>query len=369
LASPELTPTFRDQVHDKAELAIMLGPSAIRSPRKRRRDLLRGAAFVALLLASAPAGATPGTHAPLVSTWDSTSSSVSGAFTSGFFGGGHLDFATYNSNFSSTSGNVSAQFGLHFVNYRPSTGGDSFNGSSGTAAFVYSAPVLGRWDSGLPKLGIGFYVGLAPTLLARGAPSGGPAIDGWIPLAGGVSMPSAPVEWLSLVPWVELSGGVSFDLGAAVVLPTMTNPMPSVGTTSNVTGAVDLRGGLKVDFHIGRRIDAGGSLMLANLGPGFTGTFVTFVGANINLHWDDVVPSVLPAKQRLETEKCEDILERMKECKASSPASSTSPSPEATPAPPPPKPPEPKPAEPKPAEPAPTPQDAPAPPAAPTPRT
>jgi hypothetical protein len=309
--------------------------------------LLGGASLVASLLWCAVAGATPGTNAPIVSTWDTASSSVVGAFTSAFFSGGHLDFVSYNANFSSTSSNISAQFGMHYVNYVPSENATVLDGFSGTAAFVYLAPVMPRWGSGLPKLAFGFYIGAAPTVLMS-LSGGGSTVTGtastdfWAPLSLGLALPSAPSEHFSLVPWIEGSVGITAGASgsasnltltsaqAASVLQsyqstgTLTIPSSLLPTTStSISAAADLRAGLLADIHIGRAIDLGATGMVGNLGSGFTGPFAVFLGGRLAWHWDDVVPAALTPKERLSWEHCEDIEEAMKQCgsaKASGPA-------------------------------------------------
>ena len=59
--------------------------------------IVRSLAF-GLLLAGG-AGAEAGTHAPVISTWDTRSSSLSLDFRPGFVSGGHFDVASYYANF------------------------------------------------------------------------------------------------------------------------------------------------------------------------------------------------------------------------------------------------------------------------------
>ena len=132
--------------------------------------------------------ATPGTHPTMVSTWDTTASSITGGFTGASFGsGGRMFVGSYASSFSSTSGNIGAQFGVHYINYAESSVAPVAHGGSGSAAFVFSAPLLGRHASGLPKVALGFYVGVAPTLLVSGERN-----YGWVPLTTGIAAPISP---------------------------------------------------------------------------------------------------------------------------------------------------------------------------------
>ena len=274
-----------------------------------------------LLLWSVESSAAPGTHAPIVSTWDTGASSVSASFNAGLFPGGHLYFGSYTSSFSSTSGKVSAQFGVHYVNYLQGAGLPAANGASGTAAFVFSAPVLGRYDRGLPRLALGFYVGLAPTLLVSGERN-----YLWIPLTTGLAAPFAPAPFVSVVPSFEVGGGATLDtvIRAPEFKPsdvaTAVGPDGTIRFTQadierlvaesvkyEVGAAVSLRGGVGVVFHLGERVDVGADVGLGNVGNLSSGALAVFMGGKLQLHWDSVVPAVLPAKTRLERESCEDV--------------------------------------------------------------
>ncbi len=300
-----------------------------RSSRGRAPRALLASVVCVAALASGRAQAMPGTHPPIVSTWDTTASSLHGGFTGGVFNGGHLHFGSYASSFSSTSGNISAQFGVHYANYREGAGLDVAHGGAGSAAFVYSAPLLQRHPTGLPRLALGFYLGLAPTLLV--------AIQrnyAWIPAAVGVGLPIAPTRFLSLVPWFELAGGVSID---TVIRPTAFTAADAAtyidankrtvnfsqadidklvrdAVQVDLSGAVSARGGLKITTHLARTVDLGLDLGLASQGKAFAGPPIFVVGGSLLLHWDAVVPAVLTARERLGNEKCEDVQERSREC-------------------------------------------------------
>ena len=81
--------------------------------------------FIVLLtsiLLSFNSFATPGTHGNTISTFDTTRSSVVMSYNHGFLlEGGYFNQAGYNANFTSSTGKLSAQFGLQFLNLRSHT--------------------------------------------------------------------------------------------------------------------------------------------------------------------------------------------------------------------------------------------------------
>ncbi|MBK8215762.1 MAG: hypothetical protein IPK71_18685 [Myxococcales bacterium] len=305
--------------------------------------------------------ATPGTHPTMVSTWDTTASSITGSFTGASFGsGGRMFVGSYASSFSSTSGNIGAQFGVHYINYAESSVAPVAHGGSGTAAFVFSAPLLGRHASGLPKVALGFYVGVAPTLLVSGERN-----YGWVPLTTGIAAPISPWPFLSVVPSLEAGMGITIDTivrapDFTTTAGTVVGPDGSIRFSQadidrlvadslryEVRGAATFRGGLGVAVHLGERVDMGADLALGNVGTLSEGSLGIFAGAKLQLHWDSVVPAALPARTRLERESCEDVEERFRTCPGFSrpvtpapasnptpaPASNPTPAPAATPAP------------------------------------
>ena len=89
-------------------------------PKKRGRTSVLGGvkvrpicgalvALISLLACSAPA--LPGTHAPPISTYDTRASSIVFAYRHGASAEGPFNSFSYNANFSSTIGKLSAQFG------------------------------------------------------------------------------------------------------------------------------------------------------------------------------------------------------------------------------------------------------------------
>lgn len=277
---------------------------------------------------STRAWATPGTHPSMVSTWDTTASSITGSFTGASFGsGGRMFVGSYASSFSSTSGNIGAQFGVHYINYAESSAAPIAHGGSGTAAFVFSAPLLGRHASGLPKVALGFYVGMAPTLLVSGERN-----YGWVPLTTGIAAPISPWPFLSIVPSVEAGMGITLDTivrapDFTTTAGTVVGPDGSIRFSQadidrlvadslryEIRAAATFRGGLGVAVHLGERIDLGADFGLGNVGTLSEGSLGVFAGAKLQLHWDSVVPAALPARTRLERESCEDVEERFRSC-------------------------------------------------------
>jgi hypothetical protein len=294
------------------------------------RSRLQLAAVVAASALSAPdLFALPGTHAPAVSTWDARASSVVPGFTLGSLTTGrHLDYASVNANFSSVSGKISAQFGLHYANLG---GGDAptLHGGSATAIAVYSLPLDARFDNGVPTVAFGFYFGIAPTVLISG-----PLDYMSVPLTLGLGVPISPVEWLTLTPWVEVAP--TFDLDASISpyraqLPSAASLVdPETGqvslTQEQVSQIVDSALRLNTAFHLSERggiqlaahFDDDFSLvvgfMVSRFGTGDSAATALSGSGGILWRWDEIVPSVLPAETRLLRESCEAIVERFQRC-------------------------------------------------------
>ncbi|MCU0654508.1 MAG: hypothetical protein MUF64_04215 [Polyangiaceae bacterium] len=284
-----------------------------------------------LLLTSSREGlARPGTHAPAISTWDTRASSVVPAFTLGSFPGGRLHFVSYGSNFSSTSGNLSAQFGLHYANFRMNSDTPTAHGLSGGAVALLSRPLAARYDNGVPRASLAFVLGGVPTVLI-----GGRYNFLSIPLVLGLGLPLSPSAAVTITPWAELSPGLNLD---TVINPYNYRPEVSpqqIVDAQNgqlkltqgdvekiVSDAVDfrasftagLRGGLTVALRLTDSVDLDARLMLSSMGPAFRGAFAVSGGGGLVFRWDDVVPAVLPPRKRLGAEACQDIVERYQAC-------------------------------------------------------
>lgn len=345
-----------------------------------------------LVMVSSGAFAKPGTHPIVVSTWDARASSVVVGYRHGFSKGGGFNDVSYNANFSSTSGVLSAQFGLHYESYSPNHTDPTAQGLAGTATAVFNLPLTSRFENGLAKVALDFYVGAAPTALISGELN---YLS--FPAVLGVGVSTSPIKYLTLTPWFELSPGVNLD---TEVKPYQLSQADVAGAFNPTTGQVNLtesqvenivsksvklktsvsagaRAGLDLALHVSDYVDFGGNLAVSSAGTAFKGPTVVYVGGAFVWRWDDIVPAVLPAEKRLLHENCDDIETRFRMCPNSerwTPPPVTAPATQAAPAPlapqplPPVKPVQPSPTSPPlppPANLAPPPPPPPAPPAAP----
>src|SRR6187399_1691686 len=136
--------------------------------------MIRGAAVRGLLGATilaftSEAWGLAGTHPIVVSSWDARASNVSLGYRHGFMKGGGVNDVAYNADFSSTSGVLSAQFGLHYVNFTPADGNPTAHGLAATATALFHLPLTKRYENGLPVAALVFLVGSAPTTLVSGS--------------------------------------------------------------------------------------------------------------------------------------------------------------------------------------------------------
>jgi hypothetical protein len=268
-----------------------------------------------------------GTHPIVVSSWDARASNVSLEYRHGFLKGGGFNDVAYNADFSATSGTLSAQFGLHYVNFTAAEGDPTAHGLAATATALFHIPLTQRMDNGLPTAALAFALGSAPTTLVSGSLN-----YVTIPLILGVGVPLSPAKVITFTPWFELSPSVNLD---TEIQPYKFNPADFAGTAGNgqVTISSDqvaqivsdsvkfktnvkagARGGLDIALHLSDAVDFAGGVALSSAGPAFAGSTVTYLGGGIVWRWDDIVAAVLPADRRLLHEKCDDIEERFKSC-------------------------------------------------------
>lgn len=244
---------------------------------------------------SPAAYARAGLSAPTVATFDTRASSIGVSWLEGLPATGHLRFASYWTNFSSTTGRLSSQFGLHYLGY--SNGQASGHGLAGSVTALYQFPLAGRQANGLPWVALAPYAGVSPSGLVT---SDFASLT--MPMHVGLGVPVNPLPWLTLTPWGELSWGGSLDLSvnrkkldeleASDEPPKNLNPGDFVRyEVSEVVGA---RFGLQVGFHIGQRVDVQLQAASSWLRDGAPGALVPVLGATLLWHWDDVVPAVLP---------------------------------------------------------------------------
>ncbi len=282
-----------------------------------------------LVVVSTGAFAKPGTHPIVVSTWDTRASSVVVGYRHGFSKGGGFNDVSYNANFSSTSGILSAQFGLQYESYSPNHTDPTAQGLAGTATAVFNLPLTSRLENGLAKVALNFYVGAAPTALISGELNylSFPAV-----LGAGVS--TTPIKYLTLTPWFELSPGVNLD---TEIKPYQLTPADVAGAINPMTGEVNLsqaqvtnivsksvnlkasvsagaRAGLDLALHVSDYVDFGADVVVSSVGTAFTGPTVVYVGGAFVWRWDDIVPAVLPAERRLLHENCDDVETRFRMC-------------------------------------------------------
>jgi hypothetical protein len=277
---------------------------------------------------SSAAFARSGTHPIVVSTWDARASSVTLGYRHGFMDGGGFNDLAYTANFSATSGLVSAQFGVHYVNFAQRNI-DTAHGLAATATAVFDLPLTRRNDEGLSLLALAPFIGAAPTGLVSG-----PYNYVSIPLVLGFGFPVTPAKFLTLTPWVELSPGVNFDPefkpyalspadAAKVINPTTGQVSLSQGDVQAlVSKSTDLktsvgagfRGGLNLALRISSAVDFAADFALSSAGTAFSGPRVTYVGGGFVWRWDDIVPAVLPPEKRLLHEDCDAIEARFRMC-------------------------------------------------------
>lgn len=285
------------------------------------------------------AHALPGTHAPAISTFDTRASSVVLSYRHGFSEAGPFNTFSYNANFTNTTGKLSAQFGLHYVNFKPQVNDERAHGvaASGVALFVF--PVSGRWDDGVPKAALSFYVGSVPTIFVSGERN-----YLTIPLTLGFGVPLSPHRAITFTPWFEVAPSANLDtvfkpadvqIGSNVTeqSPECKSTDPAVlanckvtlnqsaiedavkkGVTADLSFKVPLRAGLETGIHLGPSTDFNVYAALGSLGGGFSGYSVFSLGAGLVFRWDDIVPAVLPVERRLDREGCDAIEGRFRSC-------------------------------------------------------
>jgi hypothetical protein len=301
-------------------------PQLARSPHHGARWLIPTVVFALASSSVAPAAARPGTHPIVVSTWDSRASSVLLQYRHGMLDDGSFNTVTYEANFSSTSGKLSSQFGLHYLNF--SEGDETTaHGLSATATALFNLPVASRFDNGLARAAIAFYVGSAPTALVSGQRN---YLS--IPIVLGVGVPISPARPISITPWFEFSPGANLDTVIHEFELSNVNPDDYVtpdgielteedveqvlrdSVELDVSASVGARAGLDLALHASDAFDLTASASISSVGTAFSGARVIYLGGGFVWRWDDIVPAVLPADKRLLYESCDAIEERFRAC-------------------------------------------------------
>lgn len=275
------------------------------------------------------AAATAGTHAASVSTYDTRASSIVFGYRHGFSDAGSFNTFSYNANFTSTTGRLSAQFGIHYVNFKEQDADARAHGVAGSGVAVLVFPVAGRYDNGVPKVGLALHLGGVPTAFISGERN-----FLTLPFVLGFGVPLSPAPFLTFTPWYELALSTNLDTvvrpqdvkvdstyvmidpetQTATLKPNAVEDALSKGVEIDVGVSVPMRVGLEAAFHLGKTLDLNLYGMLSTLGGAFSGENVKTIGGALVIRWDDIVPTVLP-KQEIETsESCEATERRFRAC-------------------------------------------------------
>jgi hypothetical protein len=277
---------------------------------------------VALTLAAGDAIGRPNTHAPAISTWDPRASSVVVGLGRAVSGDGGFTHASYNANFSSSSGVLSAQFGAHYVTYKDTDDGPTARGFSAGGVALFTLPLSDRFDNGVPGSAFAFYLGVVPTALFSGQLN---FIS--VPLVLGVGLPFSPSRSVTFRPWVELSPGLNFDTRIQEVSTdaAIESAMDGTLTREEVEELVEQglritrettvgkRAGLSFAVHLGERVDVD-----MNLSIGAGHASAVGLGAALVFRWDALVPGVISDERRLERADCAAVESRFRACPAAS---------------------------------------------------
>jgi hypothetical protein len=282
-------------------------------------------------LVSRAGSAAAGTHPASVSTYDTRASSVVFSYRHGFSEAGDFNTASYNANFTSTSGRLSAQFGLHYVNFNQKDYDAVAHGVAGSGVAVYSLPVMDRYEDGVPKAALAFHLGGVPTAFVSGEHN-----FLTLPFVLGLGVPLSPSRFFTITPWYELAISVNADsvistddipideswirtdpnTGRPISLsPDAVNQALAQGVTMDVSVAVPMRFGVEAALHATRTVDFNLYGMFSTLGAAFSGRSVATIGGSFLVRWDDIAPAVLPPKK--EDDSCEAVERRFRACPVS----------------------------------------------------
>lgn len=287
-----------------------------------------------MLVAPKSAFATPGAHPPLMSTSDTRASSVILAYRQAM---GPLTgrVFSYNANFSSTGGILSAQFGAHVLQLQESADTKTLLGAAATGAAIWSVPLTQRFDNGVPKAAVILYAGGAPNAAVSGKRN---FLN--VPIGLGIGTALSPASWVSITPWFEAAPGV--DLDTTIVEPDLSSLAPDNSDIQqlingqqavlvseedikkaiadsvkvDISFEMAMRAGLDINLRMSESWSFNLNSYLSTLGSSFGGQKYIYAGGGLVFHWDDIVPAVLPPSRRLERESCEDIETRFRMCPA-----------------------------------------------------
>ena len=280
------------------------------------------------MLLGQTAHALPGTHAPAISTYDTRASSVVLAYRHGSSDAGPFNSFSYNANFTNTTGKLSAQFGIHYVNFAAKANDKTAHGAGASGVALFEFPVAKRWDDGVPKAAIAFYVGAVPTLYVSGERN-----YVTLPLTLGLAFPLSPHKAITFTPWFEIAPSMNLDTifkpanitggadsihqnpdGTFSLNEGAIQDAVAKGVTVDFNASVPMRAGLEAGIHLGQTVDFNLYTSVGTLGGGFSGSSVLSLGAGLVFRWDDIVPAVLPVERRLDREGCDAIEGRFRSC-------------------------------------------------------
>ncbi|HEU4582138.1 MAG TPA: hypothetical protein VFS67_27975 [Polyangiaceae bacterium] len=262
-------------------------------PPESRRRWQNALVLAAGVLGAPAASALPNTHAPAISTWDTRASSVVLGYAHSLGGAGDFTRLSYNANFSSSTGVLSAQFGVHYLTYRDHDDSVLARGFSAGGVALFNFPIGERFSNGVPRSSFDFYVGGVPTALFSGQLN---FIS--VPLVLGIGIPFSPARWLSIQPWAELSPGLNFDTSIQEVstASAIQSAMDGTLTRAEVEDLVEQglkiteettlgkRAGISFTGHLGERVDLNVDFALGAQRHGSAS-----LGAALVVRWDALV--------------------------------------------------------------------------------
>ncbi|MBN2525548.1 MAG: hypothetical protein JXR76_04080 [Deltaproteobacteria bacterium] len=291
------------------------------------------------------AAAKPGSHGWAVSTWDTTRSTIVFQYERGFLPEeGSSSILGYNANFTSTTGRLSAQFGMQYMNLTPSGVTWTMHGGSGSVVALYGIPIGSRYSNGMPKAAFSFYGGAVPTIMSNGQFT---YVN--IPFVLGLGMEMNPIRHLSIVPWVE--GAPSFSLDTVVRYEEFQSRIEDLfsaeelqdyviieynettGVPENIMidesvldnllnevieyemqAAFRLRGGLSLVLNLGDRVDIQLNGTVAQIGSDFDAPPSWYVGTALVWAWDDTPLGILPEEARIKDVSCGTVQTKFESC-------------------------------------------------------
>lgn len=255
-------------------------------------------ALAAALLAPVSASARPGLVPADLVHHDTRASAIGLSYSHVFtpVGSGHV--ASYLTTFTSTTGQVTADFGVHYLRFEDAEDG-TLNGFSASSMTVFSKAFGPRFKDGVPRAQLLIAPGLVPTAMVGSA-----GVDIDAPLLLRLAFAGAPARQLSIVPWAE--GGVALGFQGRVNTEAIDDleegdlEDPPEGL-EDVLG-LDLsvhpfaRGGLHLEVHLGR-VDLRAHVAAGMIRGESTYTWSIMGGGSLMIRWDKVVPSVLPVPE------------------------------------------------------------------------